>query len=163
MYICPNCKTESETKINFCPKCGSTMGEIVVTSPAPVVNEQPKAPVIPAQPIVSTYTQPATQYSKAKGIVGMALSIAGLFFAFLAFVYTVALIDLEGALAFGMSIGFTIFSLPLSIVGLVLSKGNANLGDTSTFVKVGKILGLIGVILSGVALFFGFIGLMSEF
>jgi len=186
MYICPNCKTTSDTKINFCPKCGSAMGEIVMADPAPAAVEQPVAaeqpvavaeqpvvvaeqpvmaeqptkapqPVINYAPIVPTYEQPAPQYSKAKSIVGMVLSIVGLFFAFLGFVYTAAAIDVEEELAFAFSFVFSFLSFPLSIVGLILSKGNANLGDTSAFVKVGKILGIIGLVLAGIMAFLGFI------
>ena len=173
MYICPNCKTTSDTKINFCPKCGSAMGEIVMADPAPAAVEQPVAaeqpvvvaeqPVVTAQPVINyapivpTYEQPAPQYSKAKSIVGMVLSIVGLFFAFLGFIYTAAAIDIDEEIGFAMSFAFSFFSFPLSIVGIILSKGNANLGDTSAFVKVGKILGIIGLILAGIMAFLGFI------
>lgn len=101
--------------------------------------------------------QPSTP-SKAKAIVGMALGAAGLFFAVMGFFYTLAFVAIDGAFAIGMSIGFGIFSMPLSLVGFIMSSKARNAGDRSVFTKLGKIFGLVGTIVSGVNLIVGIIG-----
>ena len=129
------------------------------------------APQQPQQPMYNQpqYTQPVynqPQYvapqpsvpSKAKAIVGMALGAAGLFFAVMGFFYTLMFVAIDGAFAIGMAIGFGIFSMPLSLVGLIMSSKARNAGDISVFTKLGKIFGLVGTIVSGVNLIIGIIG-----
>ncbi len=153
MRICPNCNNTSQEAINFCPKCGTAM-----------VEQAPPAP--PVQPVYQEPVQPQYQYqqpvytaappSKAKSIVGMALSIAGIAMSSLASFYSLIFLieeELEGVAVSGIL--FFFFSFPLSLVGLILSKNYINAGGTNTFSRVGKILGIVGVILSSVMLFFG--------
>lgn len=149
MNFCPTCNFTSNEPMNFCPKCGSKMEQYV---PAP-------------QPV---YTQPSPVYtaappSKAKSIVGMALSIAGLAMCSLSWFYSlIALMaeDLETAGSLGFV--FFFFSFPLSLVGLILSKNYINAGGSNTFSRVGKILGIIGVVITSVTAFFGLIMLGSS-
>lgn len=149
MNFCPTCNFTSNEPMNYCPKCGSKMEQYV---PVP-------------QPV---YTQPSPVYtaappSKAKSIVGMALSIAGLAMCSLSWLYSfIPLIeeDLESAGAFGFV--FFFFSFPPALVGLILSKGFINDGGSNTFSRVGKILGILGVVLSSVTAFFGLIMLGSS-
>ena len=103
--------------------------------------------------------QPSTP-SKAKAIVGMALGAAGLFSAVTGFLYTMIGMAIDGGEAgLFMAIFFGFFSIPLSLVGLIMSAGTRKAGDTTIFSKLGKIFGLIGVILSGVTLLIGSVGL----
>lgn len=103
--------------------------------------------------------QPSTP-SKAKAIVGMALGAAGLLFAVNGFLYTMIFMAKDGGEAgLAMALVFGFFSIPLSLVGLIMSAGTRKAGDTTIFSKLGKIFGLIGVILSGVTLLIGIVGL----
>ena len=138
--------------------------------------QQPQQPVYqqaPQQPTYQqpTYQQPPQQYwqqptaysaptvpapaqegpSKGKVIVGMVLGIAGLAMASIGLLYTLALsFDAIGGFVFGFV--FSMFSTPLSLVGMIMSNGNISAGDTSSMSSIGKKLGLIGLILSVVML-----------
>ena len=132
-----------------------------------VNNSAPVQPQYPQQQYNQPYGQPTYNQpvyyqpeapSKAKAITGMALSAAGLLFAVMGFFDTLMSMGFDGAYALGMSIGFGIFSLPLSLVGLIMSSKARSNGDMSIFTKLGKIFGLVGTILSGVTILFGIIG-----
>lgn len=165
MYICPNCNKTSETPLNFCSECGT-----------PMVEQAPAQPVQPVQPVYEqpAYQQPAYQQpqpmyqytqtvsaepSKGKVITGMALGIAGLSMAALGLLYTLIFMAAEPEVGFGFGFVFSLISAPLAIVGMVISNGCINAGSTSAMSRIGKKLGLVGVILSGVMLFFAFISL----
>lgn len=159
MYMCNHCQNTSDTPVNFCTVCGSRM----VEQPQEV---QPQQPVYQPesgqnQPVYGQPQYPAAQPAKphlGKVITGMALGISGGSFGILGMLYT--LIGMvEAGMAFGMAIAFSMFSAPLSIVGLVMSAKNIREGSTSGMCRVGKGLGLAGVILSGVMLFFGIMNL----
>ncbi len=122
------------------------------------VNPQPQytQPVYPQ----NAY-QPVQPPSKAKSIVGMVLGISGLAFAAIGLLYTLIFMAVDGAAGFAFGLVFSLISFPLSLVGLIMAKKNISAGDTSAFGKVGKITGLIGVILSGVTLFLAIISLAS--
>ena len=132
MYICQKCNYTCEAHINFCPLCGNQM-----------VAHQP------------TYTNESNSTSnRVKRIVGMGLSIEGFVFAALTALY-VSLFLLTAATSGETEMGlsslvasfvFGIFGLPGSIIGLVFSNQARSLGDTSAFSRVGKALGLAGVI-----------------
>ena len=160
MYVCPNCNYSTEEASNYCPVCGS---QVVEVQPQPVY-QQPDPYAQQYQAYNQYYQQtPAPQVSKGKIITGMILSISGLVFAGLGLLYTfIGLLTTEIGVALGMAIGFGIFSVPLSIVGLVLSTGCIRAGAQSGMAKVGKILGLIGVIASGVMLLLGLMSLGFE-
>ena len=178
MYICPNCQNASETPINFCSKCGTPMVEkapepaAAYTAPAP---EMP-APEVPAPPVytapaptaqapvytapqpVSIAYEPEKKAPLGKAIAGMIMSIEGLPVAIISLLATIAEMDIDGSVAFGMAIiygGF--FGFPLSLVGLILSKGYANAGGKSGMAKAGKILGIIGIVFSAISLVLGFL------
>ncbi|MBR3908282.1 MAG: hypothetical protein IKJ50_01020 [Clostridia bacterium] len=132
MYICQKCNYSSESPANFCPVCGSQM-----------VAYQP------------TYTNESNSTSnRVKRIVGMGLSIEGFVFAALTAIYVplfllTAMVGGEtemGIASLVASFVFGIFGLPGSIIGLVFSNQARTLGDTSAFSRVGKALGLAGVI-----------------
>lgn len=162
MYTCPKCSFNSETAMNYCPQCGN---EMVHTEPVAVQEVaapfEPTyvAPIEPVQPIQNVYV-PAPKPHLALKIVGMALSITGLVFLSLGALYTLIGLVEEG-LAFAMALVFALFFLPLSIVGLCLSNKCLNAGDVSAMSRVGKILGIIGIIIAGVSLFIGFTALIA--
>lgn len=87
-------------------------------------------------------------------IVGMALSIAGAVFLSIGALYTLIGLIEEG-MAFAFALVFSLFFTPLSIVGLCLSNKCINAGDYSAFSRVGKMLGIVGIIIAGVSLFIG--------
>lgn len=143
MYICPKCNHYSENPANFCPICGNQMV---------LKEEQPLQPdYITATP---DYTAPTQKPNLAQKIVGMALSIEGLVMAVFAalyalvFSFTGAVIGevAVGAGALGSTFVWALFGLPGSIIGLIFSNKARELGDTSAMSRVGKSLGLAGVI-----------------
>ncbi|MBR2447533.1 MAG: hypothetical protein IKB29_00965 [Clostridia bacterium] len=132
MYICQKCNYSSESPANFCPLCGN-----------PMVTHQP------------TYTNGSNSISnRVKKFVGMGLSIYGFIFAAIAAFYDLIICftasvaeESEIAIAAIMfTVIFGIFGMPCSIIGLVFSNQARNLGDTSTFSRVGKAFGLAGII-----------------
>lgn len=152
MNKCTNCGYATESNINFCPTCG---GKIVPEAPAYTEPQTPTYTNI--TPVYQPYTPPRPQVSKAKKIVGMALSIAGFIFSLLALIYGLLYGLIMGAAGVFMAFYLSAFSLPLCAVGLAFSRSAINLGDTSAFSRLGKIFGLIGIILSCVAMFLSFI------
>ncbi len=154
MYTCPKCNFNSETAMNYCPQCGNEM-----VHDEPIVTAEVIEPVEPIQTAPYVYVAAPKPHLAVK-IVGMSLSIAGLVFLAIGSLYT--LIGLiEAGMAFAFALVFALFFLPLSIVGLCLSNKCINAGDTSAMSRVGKILGIVGIILAGVSLFIGFTALIA--
>lgn len=136
----------------------------VYEQPAQPQYQQPQyqQPAYTQQPQYQ-YVQPVQVAAPSLGkvITGMVLSIAGIAFAGLGLLYTLMFLAVETEVAFAFSLVMSFFSFPLSIVGFILSKNNINQGSASAMSRVGKTLGLIGIILSGVMLFLGFIGIVE--
>ncbi len=155
MSYCINCGNQLTENDKFCNACGTKVSEA-----APEVNTyaqetvQPYyVPAKPAEIVVSTK-------DKVLGFVGMGLSIGGLVFAIFGIFATLIGMAEEG-IGFGMSIGYGIFSLPLSIASKILAGQSKNAGNTSAAVSVGSGIGLAGIIVSGVMLLLGFINLFA--
>ena len=147
------------------------------TTSTPAASWSAPAPSAPAWSAPQTPTYSAPTYSapawnapvkdevsggtKAKGIVGMVMGIFGMVFGIIGLICTMTFLGTwyseEG---FFLALYFSIFSLPLSIVGKVLASGSQDAGNTSGVCSAGKGMGLAGIILSAVMLFFGFICLM---
>ena len=175
MFFCSNCGAKLEDGSKFCTVCGTAVAPVAEPQAQPVVEEVPVAPVysapvepVYAHPSAPTYSAPVSPvYAtvevptnvKIQGFVGMGLAIGGLFFAALGVLYVLIGMVEEG-LGFGFSIGFGIFSWPLSIVGKILCGKSQEAGNTSTPCSVGSKLGLAGIIVSAVMMFFGLINLM---
>ena len=129
MYICSKCNYTSDDSVRFCPLCGNVMNEHIIGSATPNRSSLPKK------------------------IVGMALSIDGFVMAVLSayFVLLISLIsttdDVPNFINLIITIYFSLFGLPLSIIGLSFSNEARNLGDTSKFSGTGKGLGTAGIIL----------------
>ena len=159
MYICPNCNNTSQEATNFCPHCGTRMVQQQV-NPQPVYQ----------QPVYySTESDlKSTGPSKGSVIVGMIFGIAGLAMAVIFFIYSLSMMSLAEEsyyfytdyMSTAIAYAFVmpgLFSLPASLVGMNLSRSNRNQGDTSAMSNVGKIMGIVGLIISCVTIFFGFI------
>lgn len=178
MPYCSKCGTPTNEDDKFCMHCGTPVAVPVQPEPvAPVVPVQaePVAPVAPVQaepvaPVAPVRSEPMPVYvapaepvvsgkDKALGFVGMGLAIFGLFFACIGILYTMIGMAEEG-LGFGMSIAFSMFSLPLSIVGGVLCGKSYNAGNHSAPCSVGSKLRIAGIIVSAVMLFLGFVNLL---
>ena len=147
------------------------------TAPAAPTYTAPEAPAYtaPAAPTYTapTYTAPAAPTwnapaqqaevsggDKAKGIVGMAMAIGGMALAIIGLLYVLIGLEEGDGFSFGLAIGFGIFSLPLSIVGRIMAGKSQEAGNTSGMCSTGRTLGLVGLIVSAVMFFFGFISLM---
>lgn len=174
MKKCTQCNFETDKDIAFCPMCGAKIeapapvqAEPVVVAPVAPVNPTPVNPTpVNPTPVNPVYTAPVVsapveEPSLAKKIVGMALSASALMLAIYCLFYTVSAMDYDGAFAFGYAIGFSIFSMPMGIVGLTMSNKNREEGDTSVFSLLGKIFGIVSVALTGLVLFIGFCGMVS--
>ena len=146
MKICTKCNKSFEDSMNFCTICGSELTEV-----APIVEAVEAAPC----------ENEVKKVGLGAKIAAMALSITGVELAPLLFIYTYmyglfyALIGL-GFLALIMAVLFSMLMIP-SIIGFALSLKNKKHGDSSVFTKIGKIFGLIGIILIGVLIFMGIV------
>ncbi len=178
MRTCPKCQFAIEDTMIFCPHCGLELP----TEPAPVsepIYEAPQPPYQPPyqapyqppyqppyqapqppyqQPYQPPYYQPQqpNQPSMAMKIVSMALAIGGFAFACMNALYTLIFLSADPEMALGFAFVMDFFSLPLSLVGFILSLKCRNAGDTSTMTKVGKALGLAGTITSAACFFIAF-------
>ena len=163
MSFCSNCGNPLEENAKFCSKCGSAIAASTDTPAAPV--EVPAEPVYSAPVYTPIYSTPAvipqvTGKTKALGFIGMGLGIGGLFFSIIGIIYTLLGMGFDG-LGFGFSIGFGLFSMPLSIVGRILAGRSRDSGNLSGACGAGTSLGLAGFIVSCVMLFLGFISLLA--
>lgn len=149
MYICQKCNYSSESPANFCPLCGSAM-----------TFHQP------------TYTNEATSKSTiVKKFVGMGLSIYGFVFAAIIALYDFIILlavigtgeDELALAAFLYTLILGLFSVPGSIIGLIFSNQVRNLGDNSAPSRVGKALGLAGLITVAVCFFLSIFSMLAGF
>lgn len=155
MSFCSICGNQLEDNARFCSKCGSPIAAPTESTPAePVYSTPVYAPIYNAPAVIPE----VTGKTKALGFVGMGLGIGGLVFAVLGILYTLIGMDFDG-LGFGFSIVFSIFSMPLSVVGRILAGKSIDGGNTSGVCRAGTGLGLAGIIVSCVMLFLGFISL----
>ena len=119
------------------------------TYQAPVYNANAYQPAAPEVPVGA----------KVKGFVGMGLGIGGLFLGSLSLLYfLIALADYYQA---GTAFACGLIGLPLGIVGRILAGKSIDEGNTGTPASLGQKFGLIGLILSAVGLFLGFIVLVA--
>ncbi len=147
MYTCSKCGFTNNSELNFCPMCG-----------AQVVSKQNTT----EQPIESASGTTVKKPHLAFKIISMVLSIEGFYAAYVTLILTLVGL-IQQPFSFEFSVGFSLFYAPLSVVGLIFSNKCRNAGDNLAFSKVGKILGLIGIILYGVSLFIGVMSLGAGF
>ncbi len=131
MFKCPKCGYLFENYIQFCPCCGLRI--VLADDSAP------------------------KKVHLAKKIVGMALSIWAFIFAIICSLYTFIFSLIDGDVGITLSIVYSFFAVPPAIVGLVMSSSNMSNGDTSVFSRLGKIFGMITLIIMGAAVFFSLI------
>ena len=175
MAFCSNCGNQIDANTKFCGICGAPVEAPVapaapVPPVAPVVTPVVETPVQPTfvapPPVMPEYVYPAepvvSAKDKAMGFVGMGLAIGGLFLAIFGIIYTLIGLGAEMGMGFGMSIGFGIFTRPLSIVGKILCGRSQDAGNTSGACSVGAKLALAAIIVSAVMMFFGFIDLFAS-
>ena len=181
MYICPKCAHKSNEPKVFCDVCGERMrldrGTSAYSSakpePAPHTPPAPTplhVPVtyVPGRIVVDVPAPPASP-SKGKAIAGGILGIVGFGFGAFAMLFSFLNIlfmqemDYDFAVLVALyavyGLIFAFIGLPLSIVGTVLAGGAVNNGSNLGVAKAGKILGIIGIILSGVSILVGFIAI----
>ncbi len=155
MQYCTNCGNVMDDNAKFCSKCGTSAA--APASKAPVYS-QPVAPAY-SQPVARSAEPIISIKAKALGFVGMGLGIAGLIFAIIGLLYTFVGISEQG-LGFGFSIAFSLFSMPVSIIGRIMAGQAMDGGNTSGSCTAGANLSLAAIIVTCVMLFFGFINLM---
>ena len=156
MSFCSNCGNPVQPDSKFCANCGAVVSEVnmaPVAPAAPVVVE-PAPQVVCGEPVCPTN-------ARVLGFVGMGLSIGGVVMAAIFLLYTIVFMGIDGETAFGASLIYGMISMPLSIVGGVLSDKGRNMGNRSAVCSVSSKLRIAGIIVTAVMLFVGLIGLVS--
>lgn len=130
MYVCKNCGQVYSEKVNFCGKCGSEAFDVqadAYANPAPSYN----------------YAAPVGG-SKVPSIIGMIFGITAIFFAFYQLIFTGVIASEFGDDAFVPFFVFSVFVLPFSIVGLIMSfkggntlRGMSITGKITSFISLG--------------------------
>lgn len=189
MNFCPKCGISLDPQDTFCHNCGKALrptAPVEETTEAavltPVATEAPvqepvRPPVynpIPAPQVVAPLVRtvptasPVSAGTKAKGFVGMGLSIGGLVFAVLGIIYTlfgfVAQADSYGSepIGFIFALYLGIFSFPLSIVGRIFANKSYESGNQHGSCTAGVKIGLAGLIVSCAMMMLGFISLLAS-
>lgn len=156
MY-CPTCNTILPDDAKFCGKCGTIISEARSAQPAPAAMPAAAPEYRAADPSLS-----APPKFSPKSLVSMILGIAGVVLLNIAAI--VMLSALSGNIynyyyasrvlgSFVLALSFSAVSLGLGITALVLSGANTDVSKSGlAFRKVGKITGIIGVIVSGIVL-----------
>lgn len=185
MAFCSHCGNSLDPATKFCSVCGTPVpsepvvnaepAQPVYTAPEPVqpvyvapesvqpVYTAPQAPVY-AVPQPTNYYAPVTPApepstkDKVLGFVGMGLGIGGMVFAIMGLLYSLIFMEFDG-MGFGYAIIMGMFSFPMSIIGRVFTNKSREAGNQSSACGVGAGMGLAGLIISCVMVFFGFISL----
>jgi len=156
MYKCSNCNYTAYDATNFCTHCGAPMQYV---QPTPV---QPNTYISSNNQTAAVYYTQARNVPLAKKIVGMILSINAFILSIVAFIYTLLLTALDGAVGFVFFLIYGAFSFPPAIIGFCMSNSNISAGDTSKMSSMGKIFGLISIIILFLCAFIGLSGLCSS-
>lgn len=157
MSVCTKCGGQIPEGMAFCGICGNPVAQTPVYVPA--------APVVP----------PVSGGIKAKGFIGMGLSIYGLemgivglflslYFTFIGLFFSLlAGWEIGSAMSFVMSLyailfatAFSSYSLPMGIVGKILCGSSRKSGNPSKACAVGNGLALAAIIISVVMLVVSF-------
>ncbi len=146
MIICSNCHAQLQDGIVFCPRCGAPL-QVAPTYAQPVYQ----------QPIYVEPVEPKP--SIARAIVAIALSGFAITMATVCLIYSMLFVALGEPLGgFIFSIVFSVYTLPGSIVGMVLACGylDSNATRLKPMAKAAKILGIISLALTAFMLLYGF-------
>lgn len=187
MKYCPNCGTGLDDAAVFCTACGVQQAPAAPVAPveapveAPVYAEpevvptaayvgEPQAPVYapapnyapnyaPVYPASYAPAPTASVGAKVSAGVGFGLVMGGLLWAF--FIFCMGLsagIDCDTELTDAVIAMFVLF-FPPSLIGLILC-GNSRKNGAGALAVVGKIFGIISVVMYGVGLLVSLIALV---
>ena len=152
MSFCTQCGNPIQENTKFCSCCGASVSGEPVQAPQQEAPAPSYAPVVSAKPVLSTK-------QKVFGFVGMGLAIFGLVMAAIGILYTILGLSLTG-LGFMFAMIFGAFAIAPCIIGRIMCTNSIHNGNTSSCCTAGLITGLVGIIISGVMLFLGFINLL---
>lgn len=141
MYICPVCNATYDEPGAFCSNCGSPMSQSAAPETQPTVQQQHPEYNSPYQ----SYTPNTPSVSMGKIIPGMILSIVGAIISVFCFLASTSVVVDDFSAGFGFAFGYSLFSVPPCIVGLMLSVNSIKEGSTSKMCKAGRIVGIIGI------------------
>ncbi|MBR0360164.1 MAG: hypothetical protein IIX21_03525 [Clostridia bacterium] len=149
MFVCKNCGEKFDTQVNFCNQCGSS------------AIEPEEIPVYTAEPVY-TYSAPVAPASsspagKILGIISMVCGIVGIFFTGISFFMSFGGFTDDDIAS--MAMFYALFFVAFGIAGMILGSMSKNKGFMGSMATVGKTLGMVSIIVAGVAFFFSFIGL----
>ena len=149
MFACNNCGEKLDTQVNFCNQCGSS------------AIEPEEIPVYTAEPVY-TYSAPVAPASsspagKILGIISMVCGIVGIFFTGISFFMSFGGFTDDDIAS--MAMFYALFFVAFGIAGMILGSMSKNKGFMGSMATVGKTLGMVSIIVAGVAFFFSFIGL----
>ena len=151
MYVCKNCGQTHPSPVSFCNRCGSNAIE----------NRAEGAPSYPTYGTTPTYaygTPTPSEGSKAPAIIGMVFGFLALIISFIMIGAASEISDSMSYPFYGsyydadeimsMLFAFSIFTLPFSIIGLVMScKAKALRGMGIA----GRIINIFSLVLWGIA------------
>ena len=175
MAFCTSCGSTIADGASFCPACGQRQNAAANPGYQAPGYEQPAAyqpPVYSQQPSYQapsyeqpyqtpvyqqngyeTYQYQAAPVSKGKAIAGMILGIIALVLAVVDLILAIAglaVLGYRGAEEAGVGIMvYAIITLGFALPGMILGKSTSSI----TPGKLGKVFGLIGVIMAGIAFF----------
>ena len=162
MAFCNNCGTQIPDGAAFCPSCGAKYTPV----PAAPTYQQPtyqqptyQQPVYGYQPPVANAQPEVSTGAKVKGFIGMGLGIGSLAIAVIALI--VGFISVGEAYLAGSAIGYSLVAVGLGVPAKILAGKAVEEGFIGTPTKLGSVFGLIGIIVGGVAGFFGIIGALG--
>ncbi len=159
MRYCPNCQAQFDDSMVFCSNCGTALVQQAQPNyyQEPQYQYQQPMPGYP-QPVPVDDNKPST----GRLIVGMVLSLFGLeggavllfiyaYFGLISFIISFMAGGSEqfyiSALSTYFSVLISVTSIPCSIIGLAMSNKSIARGAQSKMCKIGRITGIIGLIL----------------
>lgn len=126
----------------------------------PQYQQPPVQQPVYQQPVYQNpvYQQPVNPPSSGKSLAGMIMSIVAFSLAIITFFSIIDYINYsEYEAAVGMSFLMMLFTFPVALIGFIFSKNARNDGDSSVKTLLGKIFGLISIILIPFCFFIGWI------
>lgn len=163
MKYCSKCGTAMEDNAVFCSVCGEKQAPIVAQ---PVYNPENQVSVQPVEPLYTPAYDPnilpqktVSLKDKIFGYVGFGLSTFAFTFSIICFFMAAASLESYVADPAIISMVYTIAFFPCSIVGLVFSRKSREAGNEVVFTKLGKVFGIISIIIFAFVFFLSIIGI----
>lgn len=163
MKYCSKCGTAMDDNAVFCSACGEKQAPTVAQ---PVYNPENQVPVQTVEPLYTPAYDPnilpqktVSVKDKVFGFVGFGLSTFAFTFSIICFF--MAAVSLESYVADPAIISFmyTILFFPCAIIGLIFSKKSREAGNEVVFTKLGKVFGIISIIVFAIVFFLAIIGI----